>query len=265
MFSGSSGNATIIETTKTKVLVDIGISYKKLSESLRKFDIRCDDICRVYITHAHSDHAYGLTGFLKNHQIDVYTREATKKVLISKYPQLNKFEKNIKTLNGTKEDVVSDLVVRYCRLPHQGKNTKSDDTGEHIGFVFEAYGHRMSFMTDLGHLTENMKIFHRSNDVYFIEANYDYDLQLSSARPSFLKDRIIGKYGHLSNSQTAEYLYELVDKNKTKHIFLAHLSRDCNTTELAVGTVKKKLFNHLVANKIEIYTDQHKRYFINAS
>jgi len=203
--------------------------------------------------------------FMKNHPTEVYTREATKQVLIKKYPGLAKFEQRIKILNGSKEDQIQDLKICYCRLPHQGRGLDYDDTGEHIGFVFEAYGHRMSFMTDLGHLTNNMKNFHRNNDVYFIEANYDLDMQIISSRPDFLKRRIIGDHGHLSNSQTAEYLYELADSNKTKHVFLAHLSRDCNSAELAISTVKQKLKAHPIGDKIEIHTDQLKRYFIKAT
>jgi phosphoribosyl 1,2-cyclic phosphodiesterase len=110
-----------------------------------------------------------------------------------------------------------------------------------------------------------MKKFHSNNDVYFIEANYDLDMQNSSNRPVFLKNRIIGDHGHLSNIQTAEYLYELVDSDKTKHVFLAHLSRDCNSSELAVNTVRNKLQTHPVGAKIEIHTEQLKRYFIKAT
>ena len=248
-----------------KVLVDIGVSYKKVSDSLRLFNINIDEITRVYITHAHGDHVSGLVMFMKNHPVDVFTREATKRVLLFKYPELSRFEQRIKILNGCNEEKLEDLVVRYCRLPHQGKGVDHDDTGEHIGFVFESAGYRMSFMTDLGHLTDNMKKFHSKNDVYFIEANYDLDMQNSSNRPVFLKNRIIGDHGHLSNIQTAEYLYELVDSDKTKHIFLAHLSRDCNSSELAVNTVRNKLQTHSVGAKIEIHTEQLKRYFIKAT
>lgn len=245
--------------------MDIGVSYKKVADSLRLFNINADEITRVYITHAHADHVSGLLMFMKNHSVEVFTREATKRVLLIKYPELSRFEQRIKVLNGCNEEKLEDLVVRYCRLPHHGKGADHDDTGEHIGFVFESDGHRMSFMTDLGHLTDNMKKFHSNNDVYFIEANYDLDMQNLSSRPVFLKNRIIGDHGHLSNVQTAEYLYELVDSNKTKHIFLAHLSRECNTSELAVNAVKLRLKSHPVGVKIEIHTEQLKRYFVKAT
>ncbi len=248
-----------------KVLVDIGVSYKKVNDSLSNFNIKADEIKRVYITHAHADHVQGLLTFMKNHAAEVFTRDATKRVLLKKYPALIKFEQRIKPLNGTKEDTLDDLTVRYCRLPHQGRGADYDDTGEHIGFVFEAYGYKMSFMTDLGHMNDNLKRFHSNNDVYFIEANYDLVMQNQSDRPIFLKNRIIGDYGHLSNLQTAEYLYELADPKKTKHVFLAHISRDCNSSELAVSTVKKKLKTHPVGDKIEVHTDQCKRYFIKAT
>jgi len=248
-----------------KVLVDVGVSYKKIVDSLNLFKVKIEDIDRVYITHAHADHVQGLLVFMKNHNADVYTRAATKTVLMKKYPGLSKFDNRIKVMNGIKEETIVDLKVSYCRLPHIGKGEGYDDTGEHIGFVFESNGHRMSFMTDLGHLTDNMKKFHSNNDVYFIEANYDIDMQASSDRPFFLKNRIISDQGHLSNEQTADYLYELVDVSRTKHVFLAHISRDCNSSELAVKTVKNKLKNHPVGDKIEIHTDQLKRYFIKAT
>jgi len=260
--SGSSGNCTIVETNKVKILVDIGISYKRVREGLESFDVSVHDIDRVYITHAHGDHTQGLVVFLKNTTADVYTRAATKRVLLKKFPKLELYQDRIKELNGSNEEQVQDLSVYYCKLPHLGKGKDYDDTGEHIGFVFEAHGHRMSFMTDLGHLTENMKRFHCNSDVYFIEANYDHNLQANSDRPSFVKNRIVGDSGHLSNHQTAEYLYEMSDAKRTKHVFLAHLSKDCNTKELAVGTVRKKLDSHPVSKELEIHTKVSKRYFV---
>jgi ribonuclease BN (tRNA processing enzyme) len=198
-----------------------------------------------------------------NQSINVYTREATKNVLLKKYNKLFDFQERIKVLNGNLLEELSDLKIYYCKLPHYGKGKDVNDTGEHIGFIFEAYGHRMSFMTDLGYLTDTMKIFHKDNHVYFIEANYDEELQKQSDRPNFLKQRITSNYGHLSNNQTAQYLQELTDPNSIKHVFLAHISQDCNHPELAKEIVTQKMKPFFSQYKdIQVYTDISKRYLI---
>jgi len=238
--SSSSGNSTIIMAGSSMVLVDIGITYKLLNSVLLNNRIDIKNISALLITHAHYDHIKGLRVFLnKTNDIKVYTREKTKNILIKNDPGLSLHLDRFIEIKESSFNI-NELNIKWCKLSHQGWGER-DNTGEHIGFVFNYHGQQLSYMTDLGEMDERIIDLHRSSDIFFIEANYDKNLQLNSGRPWGLIQRVIGKYGHLSNEQTAEYLYELVDVQKTKHIFLAHISKECNCRELAVKTIKEKL------------------------
>ncbi|OGI09616.1 MAG: hypothetical protein A2Y40_07400 [Candidatus Margulisbacteria bacterium GWF2_35_9] len=261
--SGSSGNSTVIETDKTKVLVDCGISFSKLVSKLKEVNIDIKDISRLYITHAHADHTAGLISLLKKTSIPVYTRKDTATVLKQKYKNdLSILEKLI--LIQKKFSIVDDLKISYFKLPHDGWNfSNTQDAGDHIGFIFEYGLYRLSYMTDCGHLTTGVMELNKSSDAYFIESNYDDELQMKSSRPWGLKQRVMSDKGHLSNEQAGDYLLELTDVNKTRHIFLAHLSSQCNTKELAISTVSSKLkqkFSNL--NDISVMTELLRRYHI---
>ncbi len=140
----------------------------------------------------------------------------------------------------------------------------NDDAGEHIGFVFECQGYKLSYMTDLGSITDTVMNLIMASDAYVIEANYDKDLQMNSSRPWGLIKRIMGDFGHLSNEQATDYLIKVVDIDKTKKIFLAHLSRDCNNHELAFSTVHNGLKKHYQVDylPIKIVSEVGKRYHI---
>jgi len=262
--SGSAGNCTLIETEKTKVLVDCGISYTKLLKRLSEFNISIDTIDRIYITHAHTDHTVGLITFLKKTKVPVFTRRDTLTVLKQKFSKDSLILDQVNLIIN-KYCQVKDLKVKYFKLPHDGWNIRcSQDAGEHIGFIFENRNHRLSYMTDCGHLTEGVKALTKSSDAYIIESNYDHSMQMNSTRPWGLKNRVMGDKGHLSNDQTSGYLLELTDVNKTKHIFLAHLSGQCNTEELAISTVRKKLKDKFIdTSQLSVRTDLLKRYQID--
>ena len=260
--SSSKGNVALIETPQTRVVVDMGISFKRFRNELDAHQISLATIDRLYITHAHADHMSGLEQFLRQTSIPVYTRRKTLDVLRRKFSawsfDLDRVELIVEPMHQ-----VNDLTIRYFRLPHEGWSDKTDDdTGDHIGFVFEWNGRKLSFMTDCGHLIDGVKQIIKASDAYVIESNYDEDLQKASSRAWMLKKRIMGNYGHLSNKQTAQYLFELIDPALTKRVFLAHLSAECNTHELAKQTVKQALTQRYkdIEMSLEIHTLLGQRY-----
>ncbi len=260
--SSSRGNVTLIETPQTRVVVDMGISFKRFRKELETHSISLATIDRLYITHAHTDHMSGLEQFMRQTNIPVFTRRKTLEVLRRKFSTWS-FDLDRVELISDPVHQLNDLIIRYFRLPHEGWSDKmDDDTGDHIGFVFEWKGQKLSFMTDCGHLTEGVKKLIKASDAYVIESNYDEALQMSSSRAWMLKKRIMGDRGHLSNKQTAEYLKELIDPELTKRVFLAHLSLECNTHELAKQTVIQTLAEHYkdAAMPIEINTLLGQRY-----
>ena len=216
----------------------------------------------MYVTHAHSDHVSGLATFLKRSGIPVYTRLKTRQVLFRKYPALQAFEERFQVIDKPVCQE-KDLKICYFRLPHVGwVSSPEEDTGEHIGFLFECRDQRFSYMTDCGHLSDSVKKIIKDSQVFFIESNYDPEMQIKSSRPWPLKKRIMGDEGHLSNFQTADYLLELTDEDKTKHVFLAHMSRQCNTKDLAVNTILNKFKEHNRGRNLKVHTDLPKRYYI---
>lgn len=251
--SSSKGNVTLIETPQTRVVVDMGISFKRFRKELDHHHISLATIDRLYITHAHADHMVGLEQFMRQTRIPVFTRRKTLDVLRQKFPAWS-FDLDRVELISDPVHQLKDLMIRYFRLPHEG--------GDHIGFVFEWNGQKLSFMTDCGHLTEGVKQLIKASNAYLIESNYDENLQRDSNRSWILKDRIMGDMGHLSNNQTAQYLKELIDPKLTKRVFLAHLSDECNTHELARKTVSLTLNNHFKGEdlSLEIHTLLGQRY-----
>ncbi|MEK6556957.1 MAG: MBL fold metallo-hydrolase [Candidatus Margulisiibacteriota bacterium] len=239
--SGSSGNCYIVEAHKTRVIVDIGISFSSFVRMIREFDLLPDSFSRIFITHAHSDHTSGLIGLLKKTSIPVYTRQKTKDILLKRHSAESHLLERLHVI-ATPMCEEGDLTIRYFKVPHGGwLRSGQDDAGDPIGFLFEWQGYRLAFTTDCGHLTDGVKQMIKASDAYIMESNYDHELQLKSPRPWGLKTRIMGEQGHLSNEQTAQYLTELTDSQRTKHIFLAHLSKQCNTPELAEETVRQRL------------------------
>jgi phosphoribosyl 1,2-cyclic phosphodiesterase len=164
--SSSKGNATLIETPQTRVVVDIGISFKRFRKELEAHHISLATIDRLYITHAHADHMSGLEQFLRQTNIPVFTRRKTLDVLRKKFSSWS-FDLDRVELIAEPVHLLKDLVIRYFRLPHEGwSDNTDDDTGDHIGFVFEWQGKKLSFMTDCGHLTDGVKQLIKASDAY---------------------------------------------------------------------------------------------------
>lgn len=260
--SGSSGNCYIIEAHRTRLIVDVGISFSSFSQKIREFDLNENCFSRAYISHAHSDHTSGLIGLLKKTTIPVYTRQKTKDILLRRHSEERHLVERLQVISSPMCEE-GDLTIRYFRVPHSGwLSSGQDDAGDPIGFLFEWQGYRLAFATDCGHLTEGVKQMIKASDAYILESNYDHELQLKSARPWGLKTRIMGERGHLSNEQTAQYLTELTDSQRTKHIFLAHLSKQCNTPELAEETVRHRLRTVPTSKDLSISTQLLRRHVV---
>ena len=260
--SSSKGNCTIIETAKVKVLIDIGISYKNLINSLNELNIMISDISGLFITHIHSDHIKGLKVFLANTDVEVYMHADNIKNLIYKDNEYQKYMPRLKELE--KLIKISDLHINYYELPHRGWMINNrDSAGKHVGFLFKhiEFDKKLCYATDLGHLPESIVETIKECDAYFFEANYDHEMQINSDRPLGLIKRNLGNFGHLSNQQSAEYLAKMVCKLRTSKIVLAHLSEQCNTPELAQDTVMQAL-NKQGINNILVDTAKANRYII---
>jgi phosphoribosyl 1,2-cyclic phosphodiesterase len=217
-------------TENSKILIDCGITNKKLVEGLASLDISPKDINAVLITHEHSDHIQGLKSLCKNAKVDVYANHHTMDAInqpiddgLKKYFVTNeKFELN-------------DLKITPFAIPH--------DAADPVGFSIEKGDKKISVATDIGHMNTNIMENLIGSNFVLLEANYEPEMLMASRYPYILKRRILGPYGHLSNDEAGDALVELY-KNGVTNIQLGHLSQQNNFPELAYKTVLEKFINN---------------------
>lgn len=215
--SGSKGNSTLILSNGKYLLIDNGLSERRFRSCLASVNVNFLDIDVVLITHSHSDHTLGLKMFEER---CLYSTRSTTTLLDSSHeliPYRTYF------LNGFKITVVP---------------TSHDAVGS-IGFIIEDENEKLVYITDTGYIYERVLNYIKDADYYIFESNHDVRMQLTSGRPQYLIDRIMGDYGHLSNEDAALYLSEVISPTKTKEIVLAHLSEEANTPEIALQSFYK--------------------------
>lgn len=238
--SGSKGNSTYIEYNNTKILIDIGISSLALEKKLKSINVEADELDAIFITHTHIDHVGGLKTFVKKHQVPIYLSEIM-------YDEL---EINFDNHIFVEEDkiIINDIELNIIKTSH--------DTNDSMGFVIKG-DKEVVYITDTGYI--NKKYFKDiyNKDIYIFESNHDLEMLIDGKYPHYLKQRILGDKGHLSNKDSSYYLSKLVG-NQTSHIVLAHLSEDNNTEDKALESLsnalskeKKQINNVMVAKQKE--------------
>ena len=227
--SGSSGNCSLLEVPGLSVLIDAGLSGKRIAERLQAIGKSMVDISAVLLTHEHSDHVLGLPVLANRHHIPVYANKLTAgclQPLVPKYKDWRIFE------SGAEIDL-GGLRVETFSIPH--------DAYDPVGFVAHVGKVSAGFLTDLGYATRLVTERVRPVDVLLLEANYDLHLlRQDNRRPWAVKQRIMARHGHLSNDAAASVAEQIVS-DRLKHIYLGHLSEDCNTHELAEAAVSGSL------------------------
>ena len=220
--SGSGGNCTLIESGKTKILIDLGTSSLYAEKRLREINIEPEEIDGIFITHTHVDHIKGIKVFLKKYNTKLYLSEIILKEIYTEIkPQNYEIIDNEINLN--------DFNVTMFKISH--------DTEDANGFIFESNGRSVVYVTDTGYLNiRNHKLLTNRN-MYVFESNHDVEMLMNGHYPYHIKQRILGDKGHLSNKDSAYYLSKFVGNN-TKCVILAHLSKDNNTKELALETLQ---------------------------
>jgi phosphoribosyl 1,2-cyclic phosphodiesterase len=238
--SGSSGNAALLVTESTRVLVDAGFSARKLGQMLAAVGESLAQVDAVFLTHEHSDHAAGIDGLKKFPQIKIFANQATARAVqggLEHQPAWQIFQTGARFK-------FRDLVVESFAVPH--------DAQEPVGFRFTS-GHdgdlftpqrSLAWLTDLGHAPQNIHECIRECDVVVVESNHCPELlKNDTRRPWSLKQRISGRHGHLSNAATCELL-TTVASPRWRHIYLTHLSRECNSrvaVETAIAAMRASM------------------------
>lgn len=221
--SGSKGNCTYIETKKHKILIDVGTTSIQIEKRLFQIGVNPNDIDIVLITHAHIDHIKGLKVFNKKYKPQLYITD-----LILKEANLLDMECNlIQDL-----DNIKDVKIIAINLSHDVKDIK--------GYIIEEDNSSIVYITDTGYISESHFDYINNKSVYIFESNHDIEMLMNGKYPHYIKNRILGDKGHLSNRDSAYYLSKLVGDN-TSHIVLAHLSEENNTEEKALESLYKAL------------------------
>jgi phosphoribosyl 1,2-cyclic phosphodiesterase len=222
--SGSTGNSALLQTDNTRVLVDAGFSAKKLAGLLEELGEKLESIDAIFLTHEHGDHAAGLSGLARYPHIKVFANRATADKVQAGLK--HRLAWNLFETGATFR--FRDLEVSSFAVPH--------DAQEPVGFLI-AHGdddllsprHSLAWLTDLGHAPQHVRERIRDADVLVVEANHcPQMLEADTKRPWSTKQRISGRHGHLSNEAARELLSSIASP-RWRHVFFAHLSRDCNS------------------------------------
>jgi phosphoribosyl 1,2-cyclic phosphodiesterase len=220
--SGSKGNATFIKTDRARLIIDAGFSRKELGARLEAIGQAPDGIDAVLITHEHADHVSALKGLLKELPIQAYMTWGTIRALGAENFELN--GSTIVPIQAGAPFMVGDVEVFPFQVPH--------DAAEPVAFRLRAQGVQVSQLTDVGHFSDAVAENLQGADVLILESNHDLEMLRHGPYPWNLKQRLLGRFGHLSNTAVGRFIYDQFD-GRAEHLLLAHLSLRNNHPELA--------------------------------
>lgn len=227
--SGSSGNCIYVGSDNTHLLVDTGISKKKIDAGLKELDIKGEELDGILITHEHSDHIQGLGVFSRKYEVPIYATPGTIEG-IENYAPLGRMPEGLLHPIHTDESfILGDITIDPFRISHDAK--------EPSGYRMNCCGKSVAVATDLGIYDEYTVSKLKSLDAVLLEANHDIHMLEVGSYPYYLKRRVMGDKGHLSNELSGRLLCDILHDN-LKHIVLGHLSKENNYESLAYETVK---------------------------
>ncbi len=242
--SGSSGNCAYLETAEARLLIDAGLSARQIRNRLLTIGRTPENLTGILITHEHSDHVQGLAVLAAKLNVPIYCNRLTKEAIELQLGQ--PIRCNIFTTGASFD--VNDVRVDTFSVPH--------DAYDPVGFLLHTCAARIGFLTDLGHATKLVIERVRTANVLVLEANHDLKLlQEDTRRPWSIKQRILSRHGHLSNNAAADLAEQIVTAD-LRHMFLGHLSGDCNRPELAFATVNERM-TRVGASHVSIVTASH--------
>ncbi|MDO4173421.1 MAG: MBL fold metallo-hydrolase [Eubacteriales bacterium] len=227
--SGSSGNCAVWRAGGTAVLIDLGASVRALNQALRAIDMQVEDVTAVLLTHEHTDHIKGLATFVKKYDLPVYTTFGTAAAILQKLPQA---QASLHTFSGGEAFDVGGLHVQSMPISH--------DAAEPVAYRIDGGGYGLGYVTDTGFLPEQVQAAVSGCDTIVLESNHDVEMLRTGPYPMYLKQRIRGKYGHLSNEECAAGARMLAQAG-AKRLVLAHLSDKNNNPLTAFRCTQRSL------------------------
>lgn len=249
--SGSSGNCIYVGSDATHLLVDVGISGKRVEEGLRTLDLTGRDLDGILITHEHSDHISGLGVISRKYHVPIFATRGTIKAILNgkNAPEEDLFQE----IEADSAMVIKDLKVNPMKISH--------DAAQPVAYRFGYDNKKVAVCTDLGVFNDYTVECLKGMDALLLEANHDVNMLQVGPYPYYLKQRILGDRGHLSNENSGRLLNRILC-DKTKTVMLGHLSKENNMPELAYEAVRMEItmgdcpyraedFEIMVANRSE--------------
>lgn len=225
LYSGSSGNSQFIKAGNTRILVDAGLSGKKIQLAIESIGENPADIQGIFITHEHIDHIQSAGILSRRFNIPIYANEKT---WIAMQPSIGEVKpENIKVYESGVE--IGDLFVQAFDVSHDAANP--------VGYKIFNKNKKISLLTDTGCVSDEIKKHISDSDLLLIESNHDEDMVLVGSYPWPLKKRVLGDFGHMSNELAGNLLSKILNKG-SEVVLLAHLSKENNFPELAYKTVE---------------------------
>jgi phosphoribosyl 1,2-cyclic phosphodiesterase len=233
--SGSSGNITLLETERTRLLVDAGLGKRETLARLAAVEQTVDRLDGILITHEHTDHCNGLPQMLGLWKAPLYVTEPTMDALHRALPdRLAKRLRGVETIHGGQRFTIGDIDVHAFAIPH--------DAVDPIAFTFKTNGTKLAIVTDLGYMTELVKDCLRDSDCVVLESNHEPDMLKAGPYPWIVKQRILSRHGHLSNHSVGEFLSDPGGFDAhARFLVLAHLSEENNNPDTARESAKEAL------------------------
>lgn len=230
--SGSTGNSFYLETPEKKILVDAGLSGKKITSLLAEIDRDPSDLDAILVTHEHKDHIHGVGVLARKYGMDIYANEKTWQIMDSKN-MLGKVDNSQKHIfSRGKLLTFGDIDIESFGVSHDAIDPQF--------YRFMKDGKSFVMLTDTGYVSDRMAGLIENADGYLIESNHDIEILRAGSYPWSTKQRILSDQGHLCNEDGADAMIRTIG-NKTKKIYLGHLSKENNIKELAYMTMENQL------------------------
>lgn len=241
LYSGSSGNCSYVGTNNINILVDCGESQKKIANALQSIGKDISKIDAIIVTHEHSDHVKNLGAISKKYNIPVYANEKTFENMPEQTNLIN--EENRKIFNTDDHFEIGDLKIFPFHIPH--------DAADPCGYNIYNEDKKISIATDIGHMDNNILKKLEESNFLLLESNYEPEILKYAKYPYYLKQRIAGPNGHLSNQEAGLTITRLIHSGVT-NIMLGHLSKQTNFPELAYKTVMEEILKSKINSELSL-------------
>jgi phosphoribosyl 1,2-cyclic phosphodiesterase len=236
--SSSSGNSTLVATHRTRILIDAGLSRKETFERLAAIGVAPESLDAILITHEHSDHVAGLPAIAKKLGIPVYCSNLTAPAI-----PWGEFSPKLELFQAGSSFSVGEIEIDSFTIPH--------DAADPVGFSLKAEGLKVSIATDLGYLPESVRQQIQGSDVLLLESNHDLEMLKVGPYPWSVKQRVMGRMGHLSNEVACSFIREMLD-SRTSTLILGHLSEHNNHPEIVRLMAEQSLEERNLSPKLVV-------------